>query len=94
MNLEFMSFIRLLLLTCVSSQERKYDRAFPCVLHFCYYPLQEDLMESSSDEESGLQDEKNSTSVLDMEDLGTIMKRAKKAKVRLQRLFRLLSIYP
>lgn len=50
-------------------------------------------MESSSDEESGLQDEKNSTSVLDMEDLGTIMKRAKKAKVRLQWLFRLASIY-
>lgn len=88
-----MSFRRLLLLTCDSSQECKYDRAFPCVLHFCYYPLQEDLMESSSDEESGLQDGKNSTSVLDMEDLGTIMKRAKKAKVRLQWLFRPISIY-
>lgn len=91
--LELMSFIRLLLLTCVSSRECKYNRAFPCVLHFCYYPLQEDLMESSSDEESGLQDEKNSASLLDMEDLGTIMKRAKKAKVRFQWLFRLISIY-
>lgn len=39
-----------------------------------------DLMESSSDEESGLQEEQNSASVLDMEDLGTIMNRAKKAK--------------
>lgn len=39
-----------------------------------------DLMESSSDEESGLQEEQNSASVLDMEDLGTIMNQAKKAK--------------
>lgn len=46
--------------------------------------LQGDLMESSSDEESGLQEEQNSASVLDMEDLGTIMNRAKKAKVRLK----------
>uniref|UniRef100_A0A8D3EF17 S-adenosyl-L-methionine-dependent tRNA 4-demethylwyosine synthase TYW1 n=1 Tax=Scophthalmus maximus TaxID=52904 RepID=A0A8D3EF17_SCOMX len=43
----------------------------------------EDLMESSSDEdESGLQDEKKSGSVVDMEDLGNIINIAKKAKVR------------
>lgn len=41
-------------------------------------------MESSSDEESGLQEEQNSASLLDMEDLGTIMNQAKKAKVRLK----------
>lgn len=46
--------------------------------------FQEDLIESSSDEEeSGLQDEKKSASVVDMEDLGNIMNSAKKAKVRL-----------
>lgn len=39
-----------------------------------------DPMESSSDEDSGLQEEQSSASVLDMEDLGTIMSRAKKAK--------------
>lgn len=44
--------------------------------------FQEDLIESSSDE-SGLQDEKKSASVVDMEDLGNIMNSAKKAKVRL-----------
>uniref|UniRef100_A0A8D3CUW3 S-adenosyl-L-methionine-dependent tRNA 4-demethylwyosine synthase TYW1 n=1 Tax=Scophthalmus maximus TaxID=52904 RepID=A0A8D3CUW3_SCOMX len=42
---------------------------------------EEDLMESSSDEdESGLQDEKKSGSVVDMEDLGNIINIAKKAK--------------
>lgn len=42
---------------------------------------EEDLVESSSDEESsGLQDEKNSGSVVDMEDLGNIMSSAKRAK--------------
>lgn len=46
--------------------------------------LQGDLMESSSDEDSGLQEEQNSASVLDMEDLGIIMSRAKKAKVRIK----------
>ena len=41
-------------------------------------------MESSSDEdESGRQDEKRSGSVVDMEDLGTVMNSMKKAKVRL-----------
>lgn len=41
-------------------------------------------MESSSDEEeSGLQDEEKSGSVVDMEDLGNIMNSAKKAKVSL-----------
>ena len=41
-------------------------------------------MESSSDEEeSGLQDEKTSGSVVDMEDLGNIMNSVKRAKVRL-----------
>uniref|UniRef100_A0A4W6CWS1 S-adenosyl-L-methionine-dependent tRNA 4-demethylwyosine synthase TYW1 n=1 Tax=Lates calcarifer TaxID=8187 RepID=A0A4W6CWS1_LATCA len=40
----------------------------------------EELIESSSDEdESGLQDEKKSGSVVDMEDLGNIMNSAKKA---------------
>lgn len=39
-------------------------------------------MESSSDEEgSGLEDEKKSGSVVDMEDLGNIMNSVKKAKV-------------
>lgn len=53
-----------------------------CVFLFCYFLLQDDLIESSSDEEeSGLQDEKKS--VFDMEDLGNIMNLAKKAKVRL-----------
>lgn len=56
--------------------------------HFCFISivnkLQGDLIESSSDEEPGLQEEQNSASVLDMEDLGTIMNRAKKAKVRLK----------
>lgn len=42
--------------------------------------LQDDLLESSSDEEeSGLQDEKKA--VFDVEDLGNMMNRAKKAKV-------------
>ncbi|XP_033953417.1 S-adenosyl-L-methionine-dependent tRNA 4-demethylwyosine synthase TYW1-like [Pseudochaenichthys georgianus] len=42
---------------------------------------EEDLMESSSDEEgSGLQDEKTSGSVVDMEDLGNIMNSVKRAK--------------
>lgn len=41
-------------------------------------------MESSSDEDSGLQEKQNSVSVLDMEDLGTIMNRAKKAKVSIK----------
>lgn len=45
------------------------------------FKLQGDLMESSSDEES--EEEENSTAVLDVEDLGTIMNQAKKAKVRL-----------
>uniref|UniRef100_A0A3Q3WCM8 S-adenosyl-L-methionine-dependent tRNA 4-demethylwyosine synthase TYW1 n=1 Tax=Mola mola TaxID=94237 RepID=A0A3Q3WCM8_MOLML len=41
----------------------------------------EELIESSSDEEeSSLQDGKKSSSVFDMEDLGNIMNRAKKAK--------------
>uniref|UniRef100_A0A4W6CWJ8 S-adenosyl-L-methionine-dependent tRNA 4-demethylwyosine synthase TYW1 n=1 Tax=Lates calcarifer TaxID=8187 RepID=A0A4W6CWJ8_LATCA len=41
----------------------------------------EELIESSSDEdESGLQDEKKSGSVVDMEDLGNIMNSAKKSK--------------
>ncbi|XP_050921338.1 S-adenosyl-L-methionine-dependent tRNA 4-demethylwyosine synthase TYW1 isoform X2 [Lates calcarifer] len=41
---------------------------------------EEELIESSSDEdESGLQDEKKSGSVVDMEDLGNIMNSAKKA---------------
>ncbi|XP_068614813.1 S-adenosyl-L-methionine-dependent tRNA 4-demethylwyosine synthase TYW1-like [Brachionichthys hirsutus] len=41
---------------------------------------EEDLMESSSDGESELQDEKNSGSVFDVEDLGNIINSAKKAK--------------
>ncbi|XP_039986879.1 S-adenosyl-L-methionine-dependent tRNA 4-demethylwyosine synthase TYW1 [Xiphias gladius] len=42
---------------------------------------EEDLVESSSDEdESGLQDEKKSGLVVDMEDLGNIMNSARKAK--------------
>ncbi|KAI4815509.1 hypothetical protein KUCAC02_005651, partial [Chaenocephalus aceratus] len=42
---------------------------------------EEDLIESSSDEEgSGLQDEKTSGSVVDMEDLGNIMNSVKRAK--------------
>lgn len=50
---------------------------------FFSFLFQEDLMESSSDEdESGLQDEKKSGSVVDMEDLGNIINIAKKAKVR------------
>lgn len=51
---------------------------------FCYFLPQDDLMESSSDEDSDLQDEKKSGSVFDMEDLGNIMNRAKKVKVRLE----------
>lgn len=40
------------------------------------------MIESSSDEdESGLQDEKQSGSVLDMEDLGNIMNRVNQRKV-------------
>lgn len=46
-----------------------------------FFP-QDDLVESSSDEdESGLPDEKKT--VLDVEDLGNIMNSVKKAKVRL-----------
>lgn len=46
---------------------------------------QDALIESSSDEdESSLEDEKKSRSVVDMEDLGNIMNSVKKAKVRLQ----------
>ncbi|XP_026225958.1 S-adenosyl-L-methionine-dependent tRNA 4-demethylwyosine synthase TYW1 [Anabas testudineus] len=42
---------------------------------------EEDLMETSSDEEgSGLEDEKKTGSVVDMEDLGNIMNSVKKAK--------------
>uniref|UniRef100_A0A7N6BSW9 S-adenosyl-L-methionine-dependent tRNA 4-demethylwyosine synthase TYW1 n=1 Tax=Anabas testudineus TaxID=64144 RepID=A0A7N6BSW9_ANATE len=45
---------------------------------------EKDLMETSSDEEgSGLEDEKKTGSVVDMEDLGNIMNSVKKAKVRL-----------
>lgn len=44
--------------------------------------VQGELIESSSDEdESGLQDEKQSGSVLDMEDLGNIMNRLHQKKV-------------
>lgn len=39
-------------------------------------------MESSSDDDSSLQEQQNPASVLDVEDLGAIMNRAKKAKVR------------
>lgn len=41
------------------------------------------MIESSSDEESGLEDEKKTGSVVDMEDLGNIMSSIKKAKVSL-----------
>uniref|UniRef100_A0A7N6B4P2 S-adenosyl-L-methionine-dependent tRNA 4-demethylwyosine synthase TYW1 n=1 Tax=Anabas testudineus TaxID=64144 RepID=A0A7N6B4P2_ANATE len=45
-------------------------------------PSGEDLMETSSDEEgSGLEDEKKTGSVVDMEDLGNIMNSVKKAKI-------------
>lgn len=45
--------------------------------------FQAELIESSSEEdESGLLDEKTSRSLVDMEDLGNIMKNVKKAKVR------------
>lgn len=48
----------------------------------CYFLVQGELIESSSDEdESGLQDEKQSGSVLDMEDLGNIMNRVNQKKV-------------
>ncbi|XP_071351773.1 S-adenosyl-L-methionine-dependent tRNA 4-demethylwyosine synthase TYW1 [Trachinotus anak] len=47
---------------------------------------EEALIESSSDEdESGLQDEKKSGSVVDMEDLGNLMNNAKKAKSKEER---------
>lgn len=50
---------------------------------FCLFWFQEELIESSSDdEESGPQDEKKSASVVDVEDLGNIMNSVKKAKVR------------
>lgn len=55
----------------------------PCSFHqpsFFLCLLQDELMESSSDEEeSGLQDEKKT--VFDVEDLGNMMNRTKKAKV-------------
>ncbi|XP_029027149.1 S-adenosyl-L-methionine-dependent tRNA 4-demethylwyosine synthase TYW1 [Betta splendens] len=41
---------------------------------------EEDLIESSSDEESGLTNERQTGSVVDMEDLGSIMNSVKKAK--------------
>lgn len=48
----------------------------------CYFLVQGELIESSSDEdESGLQDEKQSGSVLDMEDLGNIMNHVNQKKV-------------
>lgn len=48
------------------------------------FSFQEDLMETSSDEDESVQlDEKRSGSVVDMEDLGNIMNSVKKAKVRL-----------
>lgn len=48
----------------------------------CYFLVQGELIESSSDEdESGLQDEKQSGSMLDMEDLGNIMNRVNQRKV-------------
>lgn len=50
---------------------------------FRSFSFQDDLIETSSDEESGLQEEKRSGSVVDVEDLGNIMNSAKKAKVRL-----------
>lgn len=50
---------------------------------FCLFWFQEELIESSSDdEESGPQDEEKSASVVDVEDLGNIMNSVKKAKVR------------
>lgn len=52
------------------------------LFHLCYFLLQGELIESSSDEEeSGLQDEKRSGSMFDMEDLGNIMNRVNKTKV-------------
>lgn len=62
---------------------------FNHLLWFLFSSLlfQEDLVESSSDEdEAGLQDEKKSGLVVDMEDLGNIMNSARKAKVRLHPL--------
>lgn len=50
--------------------------------HLCYFLLQGELIESSSDEEeSGLQEEKQSGTMLDMEDLGNIMNLVNKTKV-------------
>uniref|UniRef100_A0A8C1PZL6 S-adenosyl-L-methionine-dependent tRNA 4-demethylwyosine synthase TYW1 n=1 Tax=Cyprinus carpio TaxID=7962 RepID=A0A8C1PZL6_CYPCA len=42
----------------------------------------EELMESSSDAESSAEEEKSHGSVIDMEDLGNVMNRMKKAKVK------------
>lgn len=54
----------------------------------CYFLVQGELIESSSDEdESGLQDEKQSGSVLDMEDLGNIMNRVNQKKVGFKSLY-------
>uniref|UniRef100_A0A8C6WMZ8 S-adenosyl-L-methionine-dependent tRNA 4-demethylwyosine synthase TYW1 n=1 Tax=Neogobius melanostomus TaxID=47308 RepID=A0A8C6WMZ8_9GOBI len=62
--------------------EERSDFSLSQIL-FCIYHIQEDLFESSSDEEeSGLQDEKKGP-VVDMEDLGIIMNGVKKAKVKL-----------
>uniref|UniRef100_A0A8C1PUW0 tRNA 4-demethylwyosine synthase (AdoMet-dependent) n=1 Tax=Cyprinus carpio TaxID=7962 RepID=A0A8C1PUW0_CYPCA len=43
---------------------------------------EEELMESSSDAESSAEEEKSHGSVIDMEDLGNVMNRMKKAKVK------------
>uniref|UniRef100_A0A671Q0K6 tRNA 4-demethylwyosine synthase (AdoMet-dependent) n=1 Tax=Sinocyclocheilus anshuiensis TaxID=1608454 RepID=A0A671Q0K6_9TELE len=43
---------------------------------------EEELMESSSDAESSAEEEKSRGSVIDMEDLGNVMNRMKKAKVK------------
>lgn len=52
------------------------------LFHLCYFLLQGELIESSSDEEeSGLQNEKRSGSMFDMEDLGNIINRVNKTKV-------------
>ncbi|XP_016378008.1 S-adenosyl-L-methionine-dependent tRNA 4-demethylwyosine synthase-like [Sinocyclocheilus rhinocerous] len=44
------------------------------------FGFQEELMESSSDAESSAEEEKSRGSVIDMEDLGNVMNRMKKAK--------------
>lgn len=43
-------------------------------------------MESSSDAESSAEEEKSHGSVIDMEDLGNVMNRMKKAKVKQNQL--------